>query len=196
MNPPAAWPMRVRISHAEVTMKNRAHCGFLLIGVALFLATGASQAQEKETVKKSPIQDTSPSSGQEMFKSYCTVCHGKDANGAGPAIADLKTTPLGPDDAGQTARRKVSRRRRLCCERAAERYQSAGSRQFGNAGLGTAFWRGKRGRPNSDQHAGCQPGALPRIFAGEISTRSAQANYRIGFLRTLLRQGTQRPEGG
>lgn len=75
-------------------MKNRAHCGFLLIDVGLFLATGASQAQEKEkTVKKSPIQDTSPSSGQEIFKSYCAACHGKDANGAGPAIADLKTTP-------------------------------------------------------------------------------------------------------
>jgi len=28
-----------------------------------------------------------------MFKTYCAACHGKDAKGAGPASADLKTTP-------------------------------------------------------------------------------------------------------
>lgn len=75
-------------------MKNRARCAFLLIGVALLLAMSTSQAQEKEkAVKKAPIQNTSPGSGQEMFQSYCAACHGKDAKGAGPANVDLKTTP-------------------------------------------------------------------------------------------------------
>jgi len=61
----------------------------------MFFFTGRRiPAQEKEkTVKKAPIQNTSPASGQEMFQSYCAVCHGKDAKGAGPASEALKTTP-------------------------------------------------------------------------------------------------------
>jgi len=60
----------------------------------VFFAGSRIPAQEKEkTVKKAPIQNTSPASGQEMFQSYCAVCHGKDAKGAGPASEALKTTP-------------------------------------------------------------------------------------------------------
>jgi len=51
-------------------------------------------AQEKEkTVKKVPIQNVTPASAEETFKSYCAACHGKDAKGAGPATVDLKSTP-------------------------------------------------------------------------------------------------------
>ena len=73
-------------------MKTWARCGFLMMGAGLFCATGLIRAQEK-AVKKAPIQNTSPASGEEMFKTYCAACHGKDAKGAGPATVDLKTTP-------------------------------------------------------------------------------------------------------
>ncbi len=51
-------------------------------------------AQDKgKTVQKTPIEQTSPASGKEMFKTYCAACHGKDAKGAGPAAAELKMAP-------------------------------------------------------------------------------------------------------
>ena len=54
-------------------------------------------AQRKEVkfsiVKKTPIPTTSAASGQEMFNTYCAVCHGKDAKGDGPAAAALKVPP-------------------------------------------------------------------------------------------------------
>ncbi|HET7150296.1 MAG TPA: cytochrome c [Candidatus Acidoferrum sp.] len=65
-----------------------------LVTALLLVAGGLAQAQEKEkTVKRAPIQNTSPASGAEMFKSYCAPCHGKDGKGAGPATEDLKSTP-------------------------------------------------------------------------------------------------------
>jgi mono/diheme cytochrome c family protein len=67
---------------------------FALLTAVLVSAAGLVQAQDKDkTVKKAPIRHTSPVSGEEMFKSYCAACHGKDAKGAGPASADLKTIP-------------------------------------------------------------------------------------------------------
>lgn len=39
------------------------------------------------------ITDVRPSMGGEMFRSYCSSCHGVDGRGAGPAAARLKTTP-------------------------------------------------------------------------------------------------------
>ena len=75
-------------------MNRWARCGLLLLGAMFFFTGSRIPAQEKEkTVKKTPIQNTSPASGQEMFQSYCAVCHGKDAKGAGPASEALKTTP-------------------------------------------------------------------------------------------------------
>lgn len=60
----------------------------------LFAAASPLVAQEKtKTVQKAPIEQTSPASGQEMFKAYCAACHGADAKGAGPASSDLKTLP-------------------------------------------------------------------------------------------------------
>jgi len=51
-------------------------------------------AQEaKSGVKHEPAAMTSPSSGKEMFLSYCASCHGKDAKGDGPAAASLKSLP-------------------------------------------------------------------------------------------------------
>jgi len=65
----------------------------LLVAVA-FSSVMFGVAQDKEkTVKRAPIQNVTPASGEETFKSYCAACHGKDAKGAGPATVDLKSTP-------------------------------------------------------------------------------------------------------
>jgi mono/diheme cytochrome c family protein len=67
---------------------------FALFTALLFSAVAPGLAQDKEkTVKKAPIQHTSPGSGKEMFNSYCAVCHGKDAKGSGPATPELKSVP-------------------------------------------------------------------------------------------------------
>lgn len=62
---------------------------------AMVLATGLIlQAQQsKPSVKHEAAAITSPSSGKEMFMSYCASCHGKDAKGDGPAAASLKQAP-------------------------------------------------------------------------------------------------------
>ncbi|MFZ0738766.1 MAG: c-type cytochrome [Candidatus Acidiferrales bacterium] len=63
-----------------------------LLAVLLFATAGRTAAQDKP-MKKAPIEQTSPASGAEMFKTYCAVCHGRDAKGDGPAAADLKVQP-------------------------------------------------------------------------------------------------------
>jgi mono/diheme cytochrome c family protein len=65
-------------------------CWATLILASVTLAT----AQEaKPEVKHATAPQTSPASGKEMFLSYCSACHGKDAKGDGPAAAALKATP-------------------------------------------------------------------------------------------------------
>ena len=65
----------------------------LCLGV--FLAgSGAVLAQTTEKkIEKVPVVQSNPSSGKEMFKDYCAVCHGTDGKGGGPAADALKTAP-------------------------------------------------------------------------------------------------------
>jgi len=67
----------------------------LICVIAMILAGVAiSAAQDtKTTVKHTMAAATSPSSGKEMFMSYCASCHGRDAKGEGPAAAALKQAP-------------------------------------------------------------------------------------------------------
>lgn len=44
-------------------------------------------------IKKVAPSQTSPTSGKDMFMTYCAVCHGKDAKGSGPAAAALRKPP-------------------------------------------------------------------------------------------------------
>jgi len=66
----------------------------LLAAPCLFMAALA-MAQEKpaDTVKKVPVKPTSAASGEEMYKQYCAVCHGKEGKGDGPAVSALKHAP-------------------------------------------------------------------------------------------------------
>ena len=65
-----------------------------VIRIAVLVLCGAvfSVAQQKE-VKHVPIQRTSAASAQEMFTTYCAVCHGKDGKGNVPAANTLKVLP-------------------------------------------------------------------------------------------------------
>ncbi|HYL11867.1 MAG TPA: cytochrome c [Terriglobales bacterium] len=59
----------------------------VLMGWAMF-----SIAQQKE-IKHVPVKPTSAASGEEMYNTYCAVCHGKDGKGGGPAADALKVPP-------------------------------------------------------------------------------------------------------
>jgi mono/diheme cytochrome c family protein len=68
---------------------------FMLLG-ALVVATGLCLAQEQTTkpvVKQTPIKQTSPASGKEMFAAYCAPCHGADGKGNGPAASSMNVPP-------------------------------------------------------------------------------------------------------
>jgi mono/diheme cytochrome c family protein len=65
----------------------------LLISLLFFSATLVRAQEATPGVKKSPVAMTNPSSGVEMFNTYCAVCHGKDAKGDGPLASELKIPP-------------------------------------------------------------------------------------------------------
>jgi mono/diheme cytochrome c family protein len=44
-------------------------------------------------IKDVPIQQTSPTSGKQMYATYCAACHGAEGKGNGPAAPALKTPP-------------------------------------------------------------------------------------------------------
>jgi len=67
------------------------HRIFPLVGLVLCLAVFA-EPQEKQ-IRRIPAKPTSPASGQEMYTSYCAVCHGTDGRGGGPAAEALKVPP-------------------------------------------------------------------------------------------------------
>jgi mono/diheme cytochrome c family protein len=78
----------------------------LVMAVSMLGAGQQAPAQAVPTVKHVPISDAPSNSGQEMFNSYCAVCHGKDAKGDGPAAPAMKTAPtdlttLAEKDKGQ-----------------------------------------------------------------------------------------------
>ena len=62
----------------------------ILSAIAVAQAAPASSTPQ---VKHVPIGNAPSNSGQEMFKSYCAVCHGVDAKGNGPAASAMKTPP-------------------------------------------------------------------------------------------------------
>lgn len=59
----------------------------------MFVVNGQGKEVKFSIIKRTPIPRTSADSGQEMFNTYCAVCHGKDAKGSGPAAAAFKVPP-------------------------------------------------------------------------------------------------------
>jgi len=69
--------------------------GAVLLTVLLSFSTAVAMAQEaKKTIKRgAPVAQTSAGSGEQMFNTYCAVCHGKDGKGDGPAASEFKIPP-------------------------------------------------------------------------------------------------------
>ena len=61
----------------------------LLAGLISFASFSAAQ-QPVPKIKNVPIQRTSPTSGEQMYTTYCAVCHGSSGVGNGPAAPALK----------------------------------------------------------------------------------------------------------
>jgi cytochrome c len=66
---------------------------FLLVTLALAVATGLGYADQSTSKVVIPVNRTSPTSGKQMFTNYCAPCHGVDGRGHGPAAAALKARP-------------------------------------------------------------------------------------------------------
>jgi len=66
-----------------------------VILAAAFSSTALCGIAQQTTpkIKEVPIQPTSAVSGQQMYATYCAVCHGADARGNGPAAPALKSPP-------------------------------------------------------------------------------------------------------
>jgi mono/diheme cytochrome c family protein len=65
----------------------------LLTVLAATVVVSFGYADQSSTKVIIPVNRTSPTSGQQMFTSYCAPCHGVDGKGHGPAAAALKMQP-------------------------------------------------------------------------------------------------------
>ena len=65
----------------------------LMVAVIIVSAVLAMAQNQTPVIKHVPIRPTNATSGQEMFKNYCAVCHGEDGKGNGPAAPALKAAP-------------------------------------------------------------------------------------------------------
>ena len=59
---------------------------------AILLIAGPGSAQQPE-IRRVPPENTPITSGSEMFRIYCAVCHGTDGKGNGPAVPALAKQP-------------------------------------------------------------------------------------------------------
>jgi mono/diheme cytochrome c family protein len=73
-------------------MQGRNMLWFAVVLISIAMLAGA-QEQAQKVVKHVPVKPTSAASGEEMFNTYCAVCHGKDGKGKGPAAEALKVPP-------------------------------------------------------------------------------------------------------
>ena len=53
----------------------------------------SAEVTDKPKIKHAPPENVSAARGAEMFLAYCSVCHGKDGQGGGPAADALKKRP-------------------------------------------------------------------------------------------------------
>lgn len=65
-----------------------------LLATLISASTSLALAQESiPKIKPMPIQPTSPASGEQMYATYCAVCHGTKGTGNGPAAPAMKLPP-------------------------------------------------------------------------------------------------------
>jgi len=73
-------------------MLGKAFLGGLIFSLLLGVVALA-QDKPQTTIKDVPVKETSPTSGKDMYKAYCAVCHGEDGKGGGPAASAMKIPP-------------------------------------------------------------------------------------------------------
>jgi mono/diheme cytochrome c family protein len=66
----------------------------LLTALAAAFAVSMGYAEQSNRKITISVTRTSPTSGRQMFSSYCAPCHGVDGRGHGPAATALKTQPV------------------------------------------------------------------------------------------------------
>lgn len=74
-------------------MHARKNIWLLVVAVLALAVMTWAQDETKKEIKHVPIKPTSAASGEEMYKTYCAVCHGTDGKGNGPAAEALKVPP-------------------------------------------------------------------------------------------------------
>jgi mono/diheme cytochrome c family protein len=72
-------------------MKNIFRPTNLFLGVTI--AAVSLVAEEIPKIKRVPARSTTAMTGKELFREYCAVCHGLEANGKGPAASALNVKP-------------------------------------------------------------------------------------------------------
>jgi mono/diheme cytochrome c family protein len=60
---------------------------------ALFGSVVSLDAAQQEQAKKSPVTPSNSTSGAELFKQHCAVCHGIDLKGVGPVPEPYRVPP-------------------------------------------------------------------------------------------------------
>ena len=65
----------------------------LVTAIAATLAVSMAYADQTQGKVTIPAGRTMPSSGKQMYVSYCAPCHGMDGRGQGPAASALRTPP-------------------------------------------------------------------------------------------------------
>lgn len=66
----------------------------LLTATALILAVAMGYADQAKKKVVIPVDRTDPTSGKQMYTSYCAPCHGVDGRGNGPAASALRNQPM------------------------------------------------------------------------------------------------------
>src|SRR4051794_14199157 len=89
---PHAAIARERPEIAGITVEER-HMRTVLVGMAAVLALGAMSAAQTTVPREQPLAIKSMA-GADLFKFYCSTCHGEDARGR-RAVAPER--PAGPD---------------------------------------------------------------------------------------------------
>jgi mono/diheme cytochrome c family protein len=66
---------------------------WILPTLMIVVLLAGAQEKPKTVIKHVPVKPTSAASGEEMYMTYCAVCHGKEGKGGGPAAEALKMPP-------------------------------------------------------------------------------------------------------
>ncbi len=65
----------------------------LLVALLFLPLLGVLCSAQQVRIKRVPIKEVSPVSGQEMYVNYCAQCHGQSAKGDGPVTFAVNADP-------------------------------------------------------------------------------------------------------